>query len=285
MSGFFRKAPLSYVAARVSTSENPPFTEEQYVSLRQKMIECDLVNYEVSTAKDIKINANGNDQPTVTTTTANRKCFLNKDRTSAFVVDVDFIEWRSTDYKNYKSFFDGMMTVFNSFISIASSLENLDIRQTSLSYVDIIVPPSGDDVLMFFNDAVTLPLNVLPEAESMVQLGSINFTRIIENRLKIDISIEQLPQRAKKLVPEMFMEPDPAFGMPINLVHDLNHESDDPYVLLTTQASMLVEKKMRELNSDIGFDRLHELTKEVFNSLINKEYCDKVWEYSDGQED
>lgn len=276
MSGYFARAPLSYVSIRLDTTGFPPLFERQQVKLLQAMVGCELVVLETSSGKEIQITQDSNDS--VLVKDIPRRCFMNATKTNAFLLDHDCIEWRTTNYSKYSKFIENFSSVFNSFITAVPEINNVMIREAVLSYVDVIIPEGDKSLSDYFVKTVVLPLNGIVD-KGIMSVGRCDYSKIVASTLKIDVSLEQLPQKLQKFLPEILMEPEGKFGMPINIDFKFNIESKNDYALLMTRASSLVDKKLVDFSSIDSFKPLHDLTRNEFKAIINLEVCKQMWNY------
>lgn len=276
MSGYFRRAPLSYVSIKLDTTGLPPLFEHQYVKLFQAMVGCNLVMEEASSGKEIQFGPDA--KSGVSVKDVPRRCFMNATKTNAFLLDRDCIEWRTTKYNKYSKFIDDFNDVFNAFITSIPEITNVLIREAVLSYVDVVVP-EGDHLLSdYFVSTVVLPLNNVAD-KGIMAIGRCDYSKVVEPTLKIDVSLEQLPQKIQKFLPEVLMEPENKFAMPIKIDFKFSPESTQDYALLMTRASSLIDKKLSDFDSVDAFLPLHKLTRSEFNSIINLPFCKKMWDY------
>lgn len=282
MSGYFEKAPLSYVVAKIDTTELPPLLKEQFARLRQAMLDLNLVHFERSKGKEVNIKQDSADENNVSFSNSPRLGFLDSSRMNCFIVDRHSLEWRTTDYSKYEDFMGHFIGVLQSFIKCVPAVSKTEVTQVSLAYVDVVIPNNGKNLQDYFAKPSILPLSSIADnADDLIQIGRLDLTRVISNTQKVNVSLEELPQRANKFLPDALMEPEQHFAMPIYLPLKLEPAAKSNYALLMTQASSLVNQKLESINFEELYDKLHLSTKETFNSLINKEVCKHYWGYKE----
>ena len=279
MSGYFEKAPLSYVSIRLNTTILPKPIDSQKAQLQQAMLGCDLVFYETSIGKRVKLNNDVNNQFNVDDVV--RYGFLDAEKLNSLIFDETGIEWRTTQYTEYDQFIERFSNIFTNFIEAASIYSKARVSEIVLSYVDMIIPDEGCGLNQYFSDIIKLP--VADELKTGVfTVGVTSISNVIHDNLKIDISLEQLPQKFKKYLPEAVIEPEIKFGMNITNPAVLSDDNGTEYALLMTRASILIDKKLGELNCVDDAKPLHEITKDTFYKVINEEFCKEKWNYVEG---
>lgn len=281
MSGYFKKAPLSYVSIRFNTTALPQLLDEQKFKLQQEMLSCDLVVYETSAGKQFEISNEGGKSQEFAVTDVYRHGFMDAKRLNAIVFDETGIEWRTTDYSEYDPFIEGFHQVLTKLMNALSFQAHARVKEIALSYVDMIVPEDGSTLNDYFSGIINMPV---PEQfkVGVFSAGSTSISNVIEPNLKIDISLEQLPQKFKKYLPESAMEIDEKFGMNIINPYTLSDIDGSEYALLMTRASRLVDIKLGDLNCVEESKPLHLITKETFYKVINEGFCKEKWSYIEG---
>lgn len=280
MSGYFEQAPLSYVVAKIDTTELPPLLKEQFATLRQAMLEFNLVHYERSDGKEVQIKADLSKKNEASFSDSPRLGFLDSDRDNCFILDRHCLEWRTTNYSKYDDFLSSFICVFQSFIDCVPAVNKVEIKQASLAYVDVIIPDNDKELKNYFMDPNILPLSSIADnTNDLIQIGRLDLTRVISKTEKVNVSLEELPQRAGKFLPDALMEAEQKFAMPINLPFKLDPASEKKYALLMTQAFTLANMSLSDINLKDLFSGLHLSTKNTFNSLINFDLCSNCWNY------
>jgi len=291
MPGRFKKAPLVYVTARIATTPLPTLSADQKAMIQQAMVKCGLVLSEVSKGQSLNFDKLINvaqeetniDQQQLVTPLL-RQGFFSNDRTKCVIFEQDAIEWRAVDYTKYNVFVDEFQNILKTIIDVVDVYGHVITKEFTLSYSDIIVPSNNHHLGDYFtNSEAMLPLTMTSSHQNdLEQVGQINVTRITEPKKKIQISFEQLlaGNKLRKYLSEAMLEPDQAMSMPIKLREEWkNLENIKYYGLLMTQAGMLNESELSKLSFSDTFGELHELTRETFRSLINRDVCDVDWEY------
>ncbi len=277
MSGYFEKAPLVYVVAKITVTELPTLLAEQIVQLEQAMFECDLIHKAyLSTPKIVIEQSSVREQNPV-----NRKCYMSSSRCEALVISDETIEWRVADYKDYSSFKTRLSTVLDKLVEIMRPWHNARVREVSLSYVDVVIPISHK-LSDYFSETVSLPL-VSQESSlksDFLQLGKLEWQRVVNERLKVEVSVEQLSKKVRKYIPDNLVEPSQQFAQPLSLNGNIEQCTDSHYAVLMTQTSAIpeVETKFESLTLDI-LDKIHTYDRSTFKSMINLPLCKEEWGY------
>lgn len=283
MSGRFEKAPLAYVIASIDTA-SIELKSEQYTELRQSLLSTMFKHKEAGQQKQIDLNFD--DLSDYSEKKFNRHGFYSGDRRHMIVIsEQGRIEFRTTDYKGSEDFFSNTFIALRKVLEAVPVLKELPIKQISFDYVDVIVPKSQRELQEYFkNPQASLPLSsVEAQASSdLVQIGSSKVTRIVHDKLKVEVEIEQLPQRLKKLIPQPLTEPDDKFVMPIFLSLDPDADSDRHYAIVWTKTSILPETQDIPLDIDTTralMEEAHNTSKVTFNELINHSVCNVDWNW------
>lgn len=288
MSGRYMKAPLSYVRARLVIRELPTLLPQQdeYVLLAQKMKMIGFNYKEISEAKQFKFNMGGGSTPEVLSGTFFRTCFLNSNRNIAILLDEQGIEYRTTRYTRFDDVCDLFQKVICA-ISEISVYNSLKIEEVILSYVDVIIGNEEYSLHEFFEHGENiLPMNFFDQKGCLLSYGKTEVNKVLKDNHRVEISIEELPQKANRYVSSELVESEPKFAMPIDMPYKLNSESADSYVLVTTSGyelhgdEVIREEKVLQGKSVREFlEQSHITCRNEFNSLINKKVCDIVWKY------
>lgn len=288
MRGRYERAPLSYVTARLVIKELTALYPEQALFLIQKMKQIGFIYREKAAGRKIKVTLNPDvETQKVISDDIERVCFLTSERTTAVLFDEKGIEFRTTKYNR----FDDLCELFQSVIDVTTQVDiynSLKIEEVVLSYVDVIVAPEGYELGDFFCHGK----NVLPmtffDGDCLISFGKTQINKVLKKNHRVEISIEELPQRANKYVPRELVEAEKSFQMPIDIPCKLEPESDKKYILVTTRGYELHgEEIIRDRNNDTlqgksirdFFEQSHKTCRNEFNSLINKDVCDVVWGY------
>lgn len=280
MSGYFEKAPLSYVSIRLNTTTLPKLQDSQKSMLQQAMLGCDLVFYEASAGKRVELKNDAKSHE-VNVNDVYRHGFIDAERRNSLVLDDNGIEWRTTKYSEYDAFIEVFNKVFTVFMSVASFYSPAIVQEIVLSYVDMIVPDEGCSLSEYFSSIISLPVSN-EFKDGVFYVGSTTISNIVKPDLKIDITLEQLPQKFKKYLPESLMETEIKFGMNITNPFILSDVDGAEYALLMTSASRLTDSKLSEINCINETKPLHTITKDTFYKVINSEFCKEKWSYIEG---
>ncbi len=242
----------------------------------------DYIHKEVSNLKEVDFRLIAESQRLdEAVTKVKRVCYLNLHRDYAVVFDSNSIEFRTTAYSKYSDFMRNLSDVINAFIKVIPAFGKVLIDEVTLSYVDIIVPANNYKLEEFFaRGKEALPLNSFGERKGAIALAKNELNEIIDSTHRIFITIEQLPQRIKRFVPDSMVEPEVKFAMPVKLSYEPDGETNAPYAVVSTQASQLHREKMLG-NADpfFLFEDSHSHCRSAFKSLINKGVCNEVWDY------
>lgn len=289
MPGIFNKAPLVYVTASLHTTGLPGFEAEQIKLLRTAMLKLGYSDFVVSNIKTINMEklSSGSDIQSALGI-ASRYGFFDVSRTKCIVIEENRIEYRSARYGKYKDFVKNFDQALEAAISaLPDLLPNAGVKECALSYSDVIAPYPNRNLKDYFKSRETiLPLSFLSsKTESdFAQAGTIQATRLINQKLKIDIFLEQIISqggRLPKFIPNVIVEPDPAFSMNLGMMLEEWNNRVGDYGLLLTRASKLSEKELKQFNMLDEFSELHKLTSDTFFELIEMEVCREDWEYHD----
>lgn len=286
MRGRYIKAPLSYVRARLVIKELTTLLPEQSVLLAQKMKMIGFNYKELSEGKKIKFNIGVESVTDVLSGTLFRTCFLTSNRSTAILFDEQGIEYRTTSYTR----FDDVCGLFQKVMDTISEIpvyNSLKIEEAILSYVDVIIGNEDYPLPNFFKHGKNiLPMNFFDQKDCLLSYGKTEINKVLKDNHRVEISIEELPQKANRYVSSELAELEPKFAMPIDMPYKLNSKSADSYVLVTTSGYELHgDEIIREEDGLHGksvrefLEQSHITCRNEFNSLINKEVCDIVWEY------
>lgn len=285
MSGRYSKAPLSYVVARLSTSTLADLKPEQNIDLQQSLSLLGYIHKEIGSANQINLDFfNSSPDKGELLTQVKRVCYLDLYRKKAIVYDSNSIEFRSSSYNNYEDFMSDFEKVRKAFIDAVPAYTKAIVNEVVLSYVDIIVPAEGYELKDFFRKSEnSLPLNSFGRRDGALVLAKTELNEIKDAMHRVFVSIEQLPQKVRRFVPDSMIEAEQNFKMPIDLTYEPDAESSLSYAVMSTQAAQLFnEKFLGEVNCSELFDDSHQSCGETFKQMINKEVCDVVWGYIAG---
>lgn len=280
MTGKYRKAPLVYMSAILRTTPFPELEDNELKSLSRSMLRIGFPIPEESWIDEVDLTT-----PSVALSKVRRRAYFSIDRRKCIIIDRHGIELRFTDYNKYQDFallMDKVLSGFSDF----SDIGLLHTQEITLSYADVIVP-FGERKLedYFAKGDRTLPLSVLSDVGSPGEtIGNIQLTRVVGRTKKILSSIEQLPvisNQVVKFLPLILAETAVNFNMPIDVRPEWRDVSSDFYCLLTTQASMLLSKQLKDVVFSSETNELHGLVSKTFEEMINKKVCDVDWEYSE----
>jgi uncharacterized protein (TIGR04255 family) len=294
MSGHYSKSPLTYVVAQVKTTPLPSLTKDQWALIEQMMIKCGLPEPVVGEVREYSINLGEDEQSSTAPAIKKlpRAGFFSPDRTSALILGQNGIEWRTTQYSRFSDVIEKFSKAIKAISQTVDSFEYMPVKELTLSYVDLIAPLSGRDLADYFNSRnKVLPLEMINvESTDIETFGSVQVNRIVETDKRIFISMDQLPVKNGKpvqLLPQDMMEPDEKFGMPVQTKDWWDDLQSEHYILLTTQAALLVTDGINLGNLDLKetINPIHELTRSTFKSLINHDVCNVDWKYREDEKD
>ncbi|MGV6479162.1 TIGR04255 family protein [Pantoea agglomerans] len=282
MSGRYLRAPLSYVVARLSTSTLAELKSEQSIELQQSFSLLNYIHKESASINQLDFDSlstslNKDDF----LTQVKRTCFLDTHRRKAVVYDANSIELRTTSYTKYDDFMRDFEEVRKAFLNAVPAYAKALINEVTLTYIDVIVPAKDYNLRDFFAKGESaLPLNAFGETNGALIFAKNEINEIVDATHRVFLSIEQLPQKLRRFVPEFIVEPEKKFLMPIQLEYEPQQDSDAPYAVVSTQAAQLFDERFfgDVMCSDL-FNDSHSSCREKFKKLINKKTCDVVWEY------
>lgn len=291
MSGRYENAPLVYVSALISTSGLPQLVGEQPGVLQQLMILQGLPVRHVSEGQslslDLKVSEGQQPSSSSEMVPFRRVGFFNTDATESLILDDRSIEFRTTKYVNYNGLCDRMAQLFSSLFEKIDVYNDVVSSELILNYVDVIIPYPSRKVSDYFSNANSLPMNFLGdiESEDIQRIGSVEVSRVVNPNQKVNITLEQLPiveKKIPKFLPNSMIEPDSKFGMPLFVKANAEVAGDTCYALLLTQSMRLLSKRLGDIDVNSDFEALHEMTKETFKNIINREVCNADWGYIKG---
>lgn len=284
MSGRYIKAPLSYVVGRITTSALADLKSEQMAELQQSLTMLGFINKEISTLHELDFAAlNPTQDSGASFNQVKRTAFLNIDKTKVIIFDSDSIEFRNTSYVKYDYFMEEFDSVLKAFINSVPAYGKAAINEAILAYVDVIVPVEGYKLSDFFNYGENaLPMTSFGKRNNIFAVAKTELNEIIDSTHRVYVSLEQLPQRMRRFIPDAMVEPEAKFAMPISITHEPRKESHELYIILTTQAAQLhVGKALEGMSAQQLFSDSHLNCGNAFKEIINKEVCNIVWEYSE----
>lgn len=278
MAGKYRKAPLVYMSAAIKTTPFTELSEDEWRDLSRMMLRMDFPIPEESWIDEVDLS------PLPEVTKVKRRAYFSIDRKTSIVFDKNALELRTTSYNKYLDF-TRIMEKFLREVSSLSDIGLLHVQEVTLSYVDIIVPFNGRKLEDYFAKGDrALPLGVLDDVGPAHQsIGNLQLTRVVDGTKKIFFAIEQVPtisKQVRKFLPLGLSELSHNFSMPIDIMPEWENVSSDYYCLLTTQASMLLPKQLKDVVFSLETKDLHSLVSKTFNDIINKENCNVDWEYT-----
>ncbi len=282
MSGYFERAPLVYVVAKVTASDLPRLLDEQVIQLEQAMFECDLIHKAYLTVPAIVFGQSELPEQT----NVSRKCYLSSSRSEALVVDVNSIEFRVTDYRNYKTFKERFSIILDKLISVMKPWHNVRVKEISLSFVDVIIPQQHE-LPKYFSESFSLPLDSQKDSlgSDVVQLGKLEWQRIVDGKLKVQVSVDQLSNHVRKFIPDSLLEPSDKFAQPLSLNGNIDECNGSHYAILMTKTSTLPDDETKFESFTVeAFDRAHEQDRLTFKSMINLPLCKDEWGYRESSD-
>lgn len=282
------------MVARVHASAIPKLTEDQKAVLGQTLREFGFkqevksfaqeygVNFQFSVDKPIDKE---NSKMEFSERPFKRRAYFDNDRTSAFILQQEYLEFRTSAYTKYSDVTKLIQQVIDGICERIVPCRDIVVREISLIYVDIILPHVGRSLGDYFdsNDEV-LPLSIfkVQNENDVLSLGSVQVTRVIEPEKKIVISLEQLPTSEQglptKVLPSRLVENDPKFAMEISLSCPQGNPKGH-YALLTTESGTMLSSELQDLNFYEASRTIHQQTSTMFKGLINKDVCDLDWEF------
>jgi uncharacterized protein (TIGR04255 family) len=285
MSGRFSRAPLVYVTARIQMASMPPLTEDQQSLISQKLLALGFVVFEKSEIAHIEIDVGSksdgsNSGNIVRKNKLHRLGFFDGDRTSSLILDPEGMEFRCSSYSKYEEFIEKFSQVVRIVIEQLPDLGKAQIRELILTYSDIIVGlPEFPLDRLFSNQGAYLPIRQHVDGDGIF-FGVNQVTQVPVPTEKITVTIEQLPNNGKefaKLLPQVLIELDNSFRMPLILRDEWRNVSDETYVLLMTQASKIFDTEFASIDVTKEFQSVHELTKSTFRRVVDFEVCKQAW--------
>jgi uncharacterized protein (TIGR04255 family) len=283
MKGRFLKAPLVYVVAQIRLNFLE-LTQDQKTQLGQSLMATIYRNKLVAIREIKHINISDGKLDNVEFT---RDAYLSHDKTDALIFNYldKVIQFRTSNYTNSAEFLSKIFDALNKVISSVPALGNLPVAEVSFNYVDLIVPTGERKLYEYFkNGKQVLPLATIEEHhhDDFFQSGVMKFTRILKDQgTKLDVEVSHLPQSTKKLIPDALIEHENDFAMPLNVKQQFSGTPRAEYAMVWTVAS-----KAAQNDSSLGGQELqqycyssHSLAKEMFESLINRDVCEKDWDW------
>lgn len=283
MSARYRKPPLSYVTAKLQfSSVLPEKTQDQSAQLDQNMFLEDYIIKETSplTQFEMQFNEGELSKNAPILRTVERSGFFNRNRDFAVILDHNSVEFRTSNYTEYEEFISKFDAVKDIIVKIIPAYGKAEIKESILSYVDIIVPDENYDYELcdFFISKTILPTHHYNNDEAVFLAAKNEYNELVNTKHRILISLEELPQKAMKFIPDILAELDTSFMMPINVSRPPTPNNDNAYVLLTTQAGQIHDKGFASLTMRDFFEQSHKSCRRVFDKFINRQVADIVWE-------
>ncbi|WP_448684397.1 TIGR04255 family protein [Enterobacter cloacae] len=283
MSARYRKPPLSYVTARLQFSSTlPKRTSNQAGELDQAMALGDFIIKESSHLNTFEMNVNmtENNAQQPSFSMVERIGYFTRDRKFGVLFDQNSIEFRTSEYFNYENFLENLDKIKSIILEIIPAYGKVEVKETVLSYVDLIVKAEEFDYKLsdFFNSPTILPSHHYSNSNAVFFAAKNEYNELVTAKNRVFISLEELPQNALKVVPDSLIEFDNKFSMPISVSRMPNANSAETYVLLTTQAGQIHDKAFGLVNFTELFEDSHESCKRVFTKLIRADVADLVWE-------
>lgn len=286
MSEYFEKAPLVYVVGSIKTTELAPLLSEQIVNLQQLMSECDFIYASEEPVTKVEFKISADDAGATKRTPHMRRCYHTSNKRNSLVIDPGSIEFRSTEYAGFDQFMEKFKDIFSKLNKTFYFWHNTLVQEVTYSYVNVIASfDEAHKLSDFFNDSIVLPLKSQNKflQKDIIQIGKLGFSRIIEPNLRVNMSLEQLPIKAGKFVPDELVELNKDFGMPIVLDNQLADSKDNHYALLMSQASTIPSENTKLIDFDFSlFDKVHIQGKIAFLSMLNRDVTDNIWGYREG---
>lgn len=289
MSGRFDRAPLIYVTARIQMASMPSLTEDQQSLISQKLLVLGFVALEKSEVTHIEIEVgsksdDSNSGDTVRKDKLHRLGFFDDDRTRSLILDPDGIEFRCSSYTKYDEFIGKFSQVVNLVIEQLPDLGKAQIKELILTYSDIMVGlPEFPLNKLFSNKGANLPLSGHIDGGG-VYYGVSQVTQVPVPTEKITVTIEQLPKSGadfSKLLPQVLIELDKTFQMPLILLDEWKNAPGETYVLLMTQASNIFDMEFASIDVISEFKSVHQLTKKTFFGVVDFDVCKQAWGWTE----
>ena len=298
MTGKFENAPLVYVTANIRTSSLPGLTSEQSAEIEQFMVNEGLIHHKTSSITAFEIKLDGTLNPATEPEASrvqddkSRHGYFSDDAQEAVIVSPEGFEWRSCRYETYSDFRDSFSRRISKFVDIVEPYGEVKVKEVMLSYVDVIAPLENRKLPDYFSSgSEMLPLaffdnmSNLGGSGDLHQSGITQATRIVSPKQKITVIIEQIPTNdgsVTKCIPDVLVEIDNRFEQSLTIKKDWGQEYSDrkDYVLLLTQAATLPSCRLKDYRDRDLFNDAYQLSKELFESLINREVCNEDWEFT-----
>lgn len=283
MSARYRKPPLSYVTARLQFSSTLPIrTSNQVGELDQAMTIGDFIIKESSHVNQFEMNVNMTESNALppSFSMVERIGYFTRDRKLGVLIDQNSIEFRTSEYFDYEDFLKTLDKIKDIILSIVPAYDKVEVKETVLSYVDLIVEAEEFDYKLsdFFNSPTILPSHHYNNNNALFLAAKNEYNELLTAKNRVFISLEELPQNALKVVPDSLIEFDNKFSMPISVSRMPSATSTEPYVLLTTQAGQIHDKAFGLVSFTELFGDSHDSCKRVFTKLIRADVADLVWE-------
>lgn len=283
MSGKYENSPLTYVSAQIKTTSIPNLTENQMATLQQRMVDIGFPSIGLSEGKEFAIRQDSNDHKVKN---VYRHAFFNKSKSRCVVLNPESIELRMTSYTRFLDMCEEVQRIIDVLVSSVEAFARILVNELVLSYVDVVVPLHGRELADYFDKkSSALPLSILyNESRDLHCSGSVQMSRVVEKDKRVSVSLEQLPvlgegKRPTKYIPNQLTEPDPKLGMPLLIRDEWQGINSKYYALILTEAACLVDFELGSLNYCDSSKTIHDLTKQIFNQLINKDVCDQDWNF------
>jgi uncharacterized protein (TIGR04255 family) len=277
----YENPPVIYAVAKVIFKQGiGSHSEEKYKQLLESLKPLGFESYQRSNVKGIQLKQADNSFSIKEAESA-RLAYFSPNRQISVLLDENVIELRVSHYTDHSFFLDTFKKVLDACMDNELTIGS-QLREVELNYVDLFVPNECSLEEMF--KVITLPNKQFHyEADDVVHVGSINFTRVVApGNIKVVVNLEQLPKRKEqgaKFLPNSLMEPDDLFTMPVNLERLFLDTYEGDYAIVHTICGGLMEEGFK-YNTQVIRDKFENLYSEsikTFDHMIDTDVCNRIW--------
>lgn len=277
----YENPPVIYAVAKVIFKQGiGSHSDEKYKQLLESLKSLGFESYQRSNVKGIQLKQADNSFSIKEAESA-RLAYFSPKREISVLLDENVIELRVSNYTDHSFFLDTFKQVLDACMDNELTIGS-QVREVELHYVDLFVPNGCSLEEMF--KVITLPNTQFHyEADDVVHVGSINFTRVVApGNVKVVVNLEQLPKRKEqgaKFLPNSLIEPDELFTMPVNLERLFLDSYEGDYAIVHTIVGGLLEEDFK-YNTKVIRDKFENLYREsikTFDHMINTDVCNRIW--------
>lgn len=272
-----KKAPLVQAIIHLRFSAIPnlsPIPDESMKRLHEKMIEVGFEEKIPSSVNIVKVEFDAATKESKQTHALQQRIvFRASGEREVVELGEQQLILKITNYDSFDKFYERFQSALNACVSAIDGLSTSLLKEVGLRYIDVLVPPEGED-LSTFVETTFLPPRLQFSETTAEQLGGMTAKALkpTENQV-LTVNLEErctVGGRVDKVLPDILMEPDNKTALIIQGHREWLNVTSDSYAILDIDHTFQFTASPK-FNSDeikLAVQKLYRYSSDVFWQVV-----------------